>query len=244
MNNGRKYALVTGISSGVGKCVAEILYSREYTVLGISRNTHNDSKYKIFTCDLSNIDQVREVIKRLEKYQISLFIFAAAVSYNNKFEEDDMKKIYDLFSVNLLSSLFILKDLCLSNDRGYSVYSLFVSSTSSLKPICLQQSYCASKIALNYYFRSIYDELKEKNIYSSLLIPSAINTNFWSKEKRLKKGQKMLSPDYVAQIALKGLFNKQKYIKTGIIVWFQQFIFSILPWSVTDYLISLRKKIK
>ena len=68
-----KKILIVGGSSGLGIHLTNLYFKNKYNVTTISRNPNLklDKKIKQIICDITNIDQLKEVLKKFKKEKIS-----------------------------------------------------------------------------------------------------------------------------------------------------------------------------
>lgn len=52
--NMNKYAIVTGVSSGIGECVANCFEEEGVHVFGIDKNVPKNNNIEYFRCDIRN----------------------------------------------------------------------------------------------------------------------------------------------------------------------------------------------
>jgi 3-dehydrosphinganine reductase len=106
-------------------------------------------------------------------------------------------------------------------------------------------TYCPTKFALVGLMEPLRNELKPKGISVSIVYPSDVNTPGFATENITKppecaimsKASKLMEPDQVASVIIKGILKKKLYILPGesnILSW----IFRHFPWVVHSFLDS------
>ncbi len=145
--------LITGASRGIGKSLAKYYKNIGYEIYGIARDKDKLKEVcdKYFVCDLSNLDEVSGVSKKLSNIKFDLIILNAGIStpHSRDFPPiDAFKKVID---VNLLSIHALLEYIDFKNSR-----LVFISSLASLLGAPTSLAYSASKRALNSYVESLY----------------------------------------------------------------------------------------
>ena len=61
-----KYAIVTGVSSGIGECIANRFIEEGIHVFGMDVNVPNNKKIEYFKCDIRDENEIINIIKRIQ----------------------------------------------------------------------------------------------------------------------------------------------------------------------------------
>jgi len=162
--------LITGASRGIGRSLGEYYKDKGYEVYGIARDEEKLKKVcdYAFKCDLSNLDEVSEVSKKLSDVKFDIIVLNAGIStpHSRDFPPiDAFKKVID---VNLLSIHTLLEHIDFKNSK-----LVFISSLASLLGAPTSLAYSASKRALNSYAESLYFA----GIDVRLILPGFIKTD-------------------------------------------------------------------
>jgi short-subunit dehydrogenase len=230
--------LITGGSKGIGKAMAEEFLKRKYDIILVSRNKQDlentreelQKKYKgsvikTETADLTKEENWNILINKYNEVDI-LVNNAGMVKleYSYKIERDTL---LDGIRLNVeapcfLGNYYIKKILERENtDKMRGIIN--VSSIAGIFPHPLTTFYSPSKYFLDQYSCNMRYELrknfKKRKINVMSLCPGAVDTEFTGKGKfsKLKKFCKklfflnlMMSPEYVAESAVKDFFKGKK----------------------------------
>jgi len=162
--------LITGPSRGIGRSLAKYYKDKGYEVYGIARDEEKLKEIcdKYFSCDLSNLDEVSEVSKKLSDVKFDIIILNAGIStpHSRDFPPiDAFKKVID---VNLLSIHALLEHIDFKDSK-----LVFISSLASILGAPTSLAYSASKRALNSYAESLYFA----GVDVRLILPGFIKTD-------------------------------------------------------------------
>jgi len=109
-------------------------------------------------------------------------------------------------------------------------YILNVSSMAAFSPIGYKTVYPASKAFVHSFSRGLYAELKDTNVFVSVVNPGAMKTSKEITARIEKQGflgkLTLLEPEKVAKYCIKQLFNKDTVIMVNPLSWA---ILSIIP---------------
>ncbi len=166
-------AIVTGASSGVGQGVTNELLSAGWKVYGLSRRQpeFKNDNFIWIKCDLSVGEFIPEALNEVQETKIDLLISNAGVAFNEFATEVTSQSYEDIFSVNVLAPMLIMKALSGKLEQSLIISISSVSDRLVEKDFAL---YCASKAANTKYFEALADELVNAKIIT--LLPDYIDT--------------------------------------------------------------------
>ncbi len=245
--------LITGASSGIGKCIAQEFNKLGASLVLVARDKEKLQKVKdslngdveIITMDISsteNCEKLHEMVK-----DIDVLINNAGFGAFGNFAETDLGKELSLIDTNvkavhILTKLY-LKDM-VEKDKGYI---LNVSSIAGFMPGGpLMAAYYASKSYVLSLSEGIRYELKKNKskVKISVLCPGPVNTNF-NNVAGVKFNLNSKSPEYVAKYAVKSLFKNKFLIIPGFKIKCARILAKISPNNITSkvvYMMQERKR--
>ncbi len=179
-----KNIVVTGASSGIGKCLVE--YLAEYSdvkIVAVARRMELIPQKSGVIFPLSLDVSTQEGVDALFQYayqqlgSIDIFIANAGFAYAEKLEKPDWKHISDIFSLNVFSPIYSLEKLC---EQAENAPIQFVSLISGVAyfPLPAYSLYCSTKSALKQFFEA-YNYEKKNNLTLSNVYPVATHTDFF-----------------------------------------------------------------
>jgi short-subunit dehydrogenase len=251
----KKYALVTGGSGGIGKSICVELANRNYNLIIVGRNeknltelqnklqTENKIEVTILKKDLSDLKQTDEIIQHiiLNKIPVSILVNNAGYGLWGTFEELELDAQFKMLNVNINSLVTLTHKLIPILKQQSQSYIMNVSSTTAFQPVPYLSMYAASKSFVDSFTKGLQIELKKyaKNISVTCLLPGTTDTGFIDvggfndKIKTMAKKVEM-SPEAVATIAVKGMFNKKYEVIPGAVNWWSAKAVGFMPASIIN----------
>ena len=189
MNN-NPLILIDGASSGIGKATALNLNAEGIAVVAVGRNAEkllqakNEAKHPdLFFCEAKDIGEdvasLSEWVKSLvEKYGcFSGYVHAAGVLNPQPLKVLDYKSIVNDFNINLLSALFIIKELSRKKNHQDRLDIVCVSSIAAKVGNPGSIAYGMTKAAMNNMVSSVAQEIGGKSIRINAVCPGGTKTS-------------------------------------------------------------------
>lgn len=178
-----KFAVVTGVSKGLGESVSKFFLESGINVIGISRSNNNklaklakenNQQFTHYACDLGNLAEVKTTFQ-----EVSANLFAQDPStvylVNNAAVLDPINQAMSINSEDLayhmqvnsiapmvLTNLFLQQAL----EKEVQLLSATVTSGAAERPVYGWSAYCSSKASINMYTKTValeQEELKTGN---------------------------------------------------------------------------------
>ena len=185
-------ALITGASSGIGKELATIHAERGGNLILVARSKDKlnelkvelEKKHKVLVSiipkDLSATGAAKELFNKVQSLgiQVDYLMNNAGFGLVGKFHELPWERQMQMINLNMialteLTYLFLQEMVARNNGK-----ILNTSSTAGLIPGPLQAVYFASKAYVSSFSNAIAEELYDKNITVTALLPGATETGF------------------------------------------------------------------
>ncbi len=214
-------ALITGASSGIGKSFCYELAKKNIDLIIVARDKKKLDEIKkdlmvnvkCIALDLTKEKEVYELYNLTKNENIDILINNAGFGLFGLFAKTDLERELEMIDLNIkayhiLTKLF-LQDF-IKKDRGYI---LNVCSSAGFMAGPRLSTYYATKNYITKLTMAINEELRQSksNVYIGALCPGPVNTNF----NKVAKGKftiKGITPNYVAQYAIKKMFQKKLLI--------------------------------
>ena len=180
--------IITGASSGIGKCLAENFRKQGHNVIGLSR--HPQTTFDIF-CDVSNIESVKTTFKEISKKydKIDILINNAGYGISGATELITNEDAHKIFETNFFGVLNCSREALSLMKSGSKIVN--ISSVCAMFPLPFRALYCASKASVNLLSSSMRMELSPAGIDITCICPGDTKTNFTkNREKNFETNER------------------------------------------------------
>jgi short-subunit dehydrogenase len=180
-------ALVTGASSGIGACIAEMLAEADVPVVVVARRADRlqsladrFSNVEVLAADLGDPDGLAMVEARVRETDrpVDLVVNNAGFGTSGRFHHADVDRLSAEVSLNV-TALTRLSHAAMSvmapRGRGYL---LNVSSMVSFQPAPLLAVYTATKAYVTSLSESLHEEARGSGVHVTALCPGLTKTEF------------------------------------------------------------------
>ena len=171
MNN----VLITGVSGGIGKGVAEKLLASGSTVIGLDRTIRDEiretaeqypGQLVLQECDLMDIGQLQDLIKNLvaEYGPIGGFVHCAGFDKMAPLHLSKVEDIENLWRLHALVPMVMIAAISKKKNHAEGTSIVLISSQSAHEGAMGHTAYAAAKGAIEGYLAPAAAELMEKGI--------------------------------------------------------------------------------
>lgn len=203
MNTDYKAMLITGTTQGIGYQLYKY-YKDKYNIITINRQDIGDNNY---VCDLSNMNEVRELISQIASINVDILINNAGGASPVHFLDMTIDELIAVSTLNYHTPILLMQAVISGMvNRGYGKI-INISSIGSKSPRPLIAHYGAAKSALEKFSSSIAVAYGGTGVSVNCICPGGINTKT-SIENR-KKMAELLNLE-------KSHFNLQMAEKNGL----------------------------
>ena len=228
-----KYALITGATDGVGYHLAKKFAENNYSLVIVARNEEALNKtalelkqqfnieVKTLARDLFDVDNAFDVYNEMQVQDIKIDVLVndAGQGLYGEFVDTDIHRELDIIQLNI-SSLVVLTKLFLKDmvDRGEGKI-LNLASVASKLPGPWQSVYHGTKAFVLSFTEAIRQEVKDKGVVVTALMPGATDTDFFRKadmlESKVVAEGKLDDPAKVAEDGYNALMNNDDKVISG-----------------------------
>lgn len=179
-----KVILITGGSSGIGKCVGEFLTHKGFIVYGTSRNPKKISNhpFKLVALDVNNAESINNAVVEVisAEGRLDVLVNNAGMGITGPIEETPTNEMRKVFDTNLFGAIDVMKAVLPQMRKQQSGLIINVTSIAGYMGLPYRGMYSASKGALEIVTEAIRMELKSFGIEVTNVAPGDFATNIAS----------------------------------------------------------------
>ena len=204
-----KNVLITGVSGGIGKGVAEHLLASGSTVIGLDRTIRDEiretaeqypGQLVLQECDLMDIGQLQDLIKNLvaEYGPIGGFVHCAGFDKMAPLHLSKVEDIENLWRLHALVPMVMISAISKKKNHAEGTSIVLISSQSAHEGAMGHTAYAAAKGAIEGYLAPAAAELMEKGIRINEVCFAPVKTPMaagWM-DKLNEEGMKKLLESY------------------------------------------------
>ena len=245
------YALITGVSSGIGYELALLFAKNGHNLILVARQKNKlqqladelKKNYKIetliFSIDLSFTNGAEEIFGQVQEKSIHINYLVNNAGFYvkgpfSKTSWEEEQKLIQLQCLNhtQLTKLF-LPDMLKRGKGGI----LNVGSTGSFVPGPYNAVYCATKSFVLSFSEALAEEVSGSGVTVTALCPGGTNTAFQDFSKKRKSiFFPTMEASRVAKIGYNGLMKGKRVIIPGLSYKIQIFLMRFLPRNLVSKL--------
>jgi short-subunit dehydrogenase len=247
------FALITGGSKGIGKCIATELAKRKYPVLLVARDekslqehaTTLSNTYGVVThylaLDLGKVGATQILMNWIDSnnYPVGILVNNAGYGLSGPFTKYNAEAHIEMMRVNMEVPVALTAALLPMLTKNAPAYILNIASSAAYQAVPGLSVYAASKSFVLSFSRGLRHELKNTGVSVTAVSPGSTDTNFANRAdvgaKALKTAEKVnMTPEAVAEIAITALFDKKPEVITGFINKLGAFFVWLLPKKLAE----------
>lgn len=250
----KKYAVITGASSGLGAEFAKKLSKKGYSLVLVARRTSRlqklarklNTECEILTADLSSHSECERVYGALKDKYIEIFINNAGFGDCGPFIEGSIEKELQMIRLNINAVHYFTKKILQKMQKSDSGYILNVASSAGLIPAGpYMATYYATKSYVTSITRAVAAELREcgSHVYIGCLCPGPVDTEF-NNVANVEFALKGIRADTCARYALAQMKRRKTVIIPTLQMNFVVKAGRLLPSGLYIRLVSHQQKKK
>ncbi len=215
-------AIITGVSSGIGKALLLTLQKEGCIIHGIVKSEERKqslaaelatllsaddlSRITLHVCDLRKPAAIEDFAQTMHKMHLSpdILILNAGVGFYGPHEELSVKAITELTAVNFTAPL-LLTNMFLRDLKANQGHLLFISSVTAAKTNNTHGcAYGATKAGISNFAKSLFEEVRKYDVRVTVLAPDMTKTDLYRNASfcASEDTDAALTPEEVADYAL------------------------------------------
>lgn len=258
-----KNVLITGATSGIGKCIADSLAKEGCHIYGAGLDAKEETKnvgkgvIEYISLDVTDEEMVKEKLESIAP-KIDIAVLCAGFGIAGPAEIMPMEYARKQMDVNYFGVMNVCNVILPKFRERRKGYVIAISSIGGKVTLPMQCHYSSSKFALEAYIEALRIEMRDFNVKFTLIEPGDTKTGFTKARKTynpegnpyyevcdrcVKKiahdEQYGKTPESVADLVLKLISKKNPPVRAtiGFEYKFVLFLLRILPSKAIDYLL-------
>lgn len=231
-----KGVLLLGSTSEIGIAILKrlkvangtqlILVGRNDDSIDLFRNW--PGKVSFLRCDLSNVEQIREVVTTLRTHYVIDFAVIASAYLPPELMDYDFESVHQTFNINatgLASFLSTLTSL-MSKSGGTLIY---ISTVAAIRPRIKNFTYGASKQSIDFFVLGLAAKYKKDGLDIRVLRPGYVHTKL---SKDFEVAPFATTPENVARDLISGLNRDRRILYSPRILRIVMNALRLLPSGI------------
>jgi short-subunit dehydrogenase len=237
-----KTILITGASTGIGKALAIELSKIDCNLLLIARRIellkqlktdleNRPANISVYQCDVSKKSEVKKTFIQISETHdfVDIAILNSGFGVRVIPEEYNSQHAEETFGANVFGIIYWVEQLLPKYIEKKTGLIAGVSSLADVRGYSGSGFYCASKAAASKYLEGLAIELDGYGINILTVRPGFVKTPMTDKNEFPMPF--LMSPEKAAEIILKGISRKRRYIQfPWQIVWLTRIVEFIPNW--------------
>jgi short-subunit dehydrogenase len=221
-------AVVTGASSGIGRCLSELLIERGATVVVVARRANRieglgqSRSGRVIPVvgditDESVRDAIVDAATSIRGGEVDLLVNNAGIGAIGAFADASPERLRRVMEVNFFAPVELTRKMLPHLRQGRAAVICNISSVLAHRAVPLKSEYCASKFAIHGWSDSLRAELAPGGIQVTLVSPSTTRSEFFDSLVGTEAGQTSASvgswtPERVAEKTLAAICARRSEV--------------------------------
>lgn len=200
--NEERVAIITGVSSGIGRNTAELLAKNGFRVYGTVRELKGAAApppgVKLVTLEVRDDSSVKCCVEQLldEAGRIDLLVNNAGMALHGAVEETTTEEAKGIFETNFFGVHRVTRAVLPAMRKQHYGRMVNIVSVAGFVPMPFQAFYSASKHALEGYTETLDHEVRRFGIRAIVVEPGYIRTEIGRKSLAVKTHLQVYQEEY------------------------------------------------
>lgn len=175
-----KVCIVTGGSSGIGLAIVQRFLEANYLVYNLDMSPSSVGEFK--ACDISNVDQVNDIIKAIaQEHTIDALVSNAGIHFSATIEDTTEQDLEKVFNINVKGAYGAIKAVLPNMKANKQGSIVLMASDQALVGKRNSFAYNLSKSALASMAKTTALDYAAYNIRANAVCPGTIETPLYHK---------------------------------------------------------------
>ncbi|GLX83592.1 SDR family NAD(P)-dependent oxidoreductase [Thalassotalea eurytherma] len=175
-----KVCIVTGGSSGIGLAIVQRFLEANYLVYNLDMSPSSVGEFK--ACDISNVDQVNDIIKAIaQEHTIDALVSNAGIHFSATIEDTTEQDLEKVFNINVKGAYGAIKAVLPNMKASKQGSIVLMASDQALVGKRNSFAYNLSKSALASMAKTTALDYAAYNIRANAVCPGTIETPLYHK---------------------------------------------------------------
>ena len=198
-----KTILITGVSSGMGRALAQEALAAGHRVVGTVRNREAQQAFEALNAqrafgrllDVTDVEHIDEVVEEIESTvgPVDVLVNNAGYGHEGILEESSLEEMRRQFDVNVFGAVAMIKAVLPGMRQRRRGHIINITSMGSFITLPGISYYCGSKFALEGISDTLSKELAPFNIHVTAVAPGSFRTD-WAGRSMVRSARSI--PDY------------------------------------------------
>lgn len=251
------YALITGASSGIGRCYAKEMSHRGYNIVAVSNQEEAlcdlrselvsayDVVVETICCDLAREEAAQQLYERCkaEGWQVDVLICNAGMLLFSTLVHTEPARLNTIIALHCTTTTLLCRYFGEDMKRRGAGHILIMSSATAWLPYPTISHYAATKAYLKSFASSLWYELHRYGVTVLAVFPGAVDTPFYDLSPRLRRLFLSLGimhrPERIARRATRAMLRGRRRLVPGVFTKCVVAICAVLPARVLDVVLRI-----
>lgn len=215
-----KIAVITGVSGGIGKALAEQLLEQGCTVYGIGRNNKlTGASYTFIKTDIREIEEVNKAFDQIfasTSNRIDFLVNNAGLGYFGYLESMPLEEWKQMYDTNVNGLFYCTRRVLGPMKSQGSGHIINISSIAGLEGYQQVAGYCSTKFAVRGLSDALYKEVRDFGVKVTCVYPGSVKTDFFKNSPSIQPHDYMLMPEDVAQMIVHALSTPANFHQVNL----------------------------
>jgi NADP-dependent 3-hydroxy acid dehydrogenase YdfG len=206
-----KVAIVTGVSSGIGRATAEALLARGAAVAGWGRKPPEDldnERFLFFECDVRDEHAVAEAFTNTQRelgLEIHVLVNNAGLGVFGPIDGFKSEDWHAMFDTNVNGLFYCTRAALPQMKKQHAGHIINVASLAATAGTANLAGYCATKYAVRGFSDALFKEVRPDGVRVTCVMPGSVETNFNGAQPGADPDPYKMQPEDIADAIIHAL---------------------------------------